>query len=220
MLTELCIHHHKLILEHPERNPVSLSSLCFLLSLSPWQPLICFLSLWFAYAGHTIQMESNSTGSCVTSFFHLAGFQGSFVLSISTSFLLWLNNIPSYGQYPILLIQWLGARRFSCSHRNNRPLLITLLQPFLYEFGMLVCFRLWRPLLLWVPCCFAAASRWPLSSCSEQGLFSRGRMWASHCPGFSFCGALALGLEGFSSFGLWALECAGFGSCGEQAQQL
>ena len=47
---------------------------------------------------------------------------------------------------------------------------------------------------------------------------------ASHCGGFSCCGAQALGAQasvvaahGLSSCGAWALGCAGFSSCGSQA---
>ena len=36
------------------------------------------------------------------------------------------------------------------------------------------------------------------SSCSEWGLLSRSGAWASHCGGFSCCGAQALGQEGFA----------------------
>ena len=36
------------------------------------------------------------------------------------------------------------------------------------------------------------------SSCSEWGLLSRSCAWASHCGGFSCCGAQALGQEGFA----------------------
>ena len=44
---------------------------------------------------------------------------------------------------------------------------------------------------------------WPFSNCIDQGLlFSRGG-WASHCVGFSFCRANALGQVAFSSCGAW-----------------
>ena len=42
------------------------------------------------------------------------------------------------------------------------------------------------------------------SSCHEQGLLSRGGARASHCTGFSCCGAWALRRPGFSSGGTWA----------------
>ena len=48
-------------------------------------------------------------------------------------------------------------------------------------------------------------------------------VWASHCGGFSCCGARALGTRasvvvahGLSSCGLWALECR-LSSCGARA---
>ena len=50
-ISQLCHHHHSFILEHshhPKMNPpVPLSSHSLLpASPSPWQPLVCFLSLW------------------------------------------------------------------------------------------------------------------------------------------------------------------------------
>ena len=36
----------------------------------------------------------------------------------------------------------------------------------------------------------------PFSSCGEQGLLSRCSAWASHCGGFSCCGAQAVGYSG------------------------
>ena len=44
----------------------------------------------------------------------------------------------------------------------------------------------------------------PFSSCSEQGLFSSCSTQAAHCSGF--CGAWALGCEGFGSCGMWARQ--------------
>ena len=51
-------------------------------------------------------------------------------------------------------------------------------------------------------------------------------VWASHCRGFSYCGAWALGVRasvvaarGLSSCGLWALECR-LSSCGARAYLL
>ena len=47
-------------------------------------------------------------------------------------------------------------------------------------------------------------SRWGYSNCS---------VWVSHCSGFPWCGAQALGCMGFSSCGMWAqklqLLCSG-----------
>lgn len=43
-------------------------------------------------------------------------------------------------------------------------------------------------------CCTRA-----FSSCGEQGFTLHCRAWASHCGGFSICGAQALGRGGFSS---------------------
>ena len=74
-----------------------------------------------------------------------------------------------------------------------------------------------------LPCCARA-----FSSCSEQGLLFvavRGLLiaWASHCGGFSCCGARALGVQasvvaacGLSSCGSRALEHR-LSSCGTQA---
>ena len=47
------------------------------------------------------------------------------------------------------------------------------------------------------------------SSCGEQGLLSSCGMQASHCGGFSCCGAWA-----------WVLGSSGFSSCGTWTQQL
>ena len=44
------------------------------------------------------------------------------------------------------------------------------------------------------------------SSCRELELPSRCGVWASHCRGFSCCGAQALGHVGISSCGSWVLE--------------
>ena len=67
-------------------------------------------------------------------------------------------------------------------------------------------------------CCCARA----FSSCGEQGLLCCGA-WASHCGGFSPCGARALGTRasvvvarGLSSCGSWALECR-LSSCDARA---
>ena len=69
---------------------------------------------------------------------------------------------------------------------------------------------------------------WTFSSCGEQGLLFlavRGLLiaGASHCGGFSCCGAWALSVQasvvvacGLSSCGLWALEHR-LSSCGAQA---
>ena len=50
--------------------------------------------------------------------------------------------------------------------------------------------------MLGLPCCVSA-----FSSCSERGLFSICGMQASHCGGFSGCGAQALGLSSCGSGG-------------------
>ena len=58
------------------------------------------------------------------------------------------------------------------------------------------------------------------------GLFFSCSAWASHCGGFSCCGARAVGARasvvaarGLSSCGTWALECR-LSSCGTRAQLL
>ena len=56
--------------------------------------------------------------------------------------------------------------------------------------------------------CFCGCARssllcWLSSSFSDQGLPSSCSAWASHCGGFSHCGAQALGWAGFSSYGTW-----------------
>ena len=45
---------------------------------------------------------------------------------------------------------------------------------------------------------------WAFSSCDEQGLLSSCSAWASHCGGFSCCGARALGHAVVSGCGTWA----------------
>ena len=68
-------------------------------------------------------------------------------------------------------------------------------------------------------CCCTRA----FSSCGEWGLTLRCGAWASHCGGFSCCGARALGARasvvvarGLSSCGSRGLECR-LSSCGTQA---
>ena len=51
------------------------------------------------------------------------------------------------------------------------------------------------------------------SSCDELGLLFRGSVQASHCRGFSCCGAWALGQVGFSNCSSQALEHR-LNSCG------
>ena len=55
------------------------------------------------------------------------------------------------------------------------------------------------------------------SSCGKQGLLSSCGVQASHCSGFSCCGARAPGHLGFISFSTWALDHR-LSSCGTQAQ--
>ena len=66
---------------------------------------------------------------------------------------------------------------------------------------------------------------WAFSSCGEGRARSTLHCgaWASHCGGFSCCGARALGAQasvvvapGFSSCGSWSLEHR-LSSCGAQA---
>ena len=64
---------------------------------------------------------------------------------------------------------------------------------------------------------------WTFSSCGKRGLLLSCGARASHCGGFSCCGAWALGMQasvvvalGLSSCGLWTLECR-FSSCGTWA---
>ena len=54
------------------------------------------------------------------------------------------------------------------------------------------------------------------SSCSQQGLLSGRGTRASHCSGFSYCCAQALGPLGFSSCGSWVLQHR-LNRCGAQA---
>ena len=67
-------------------------------------------------------------------------------------------------------------------------------------------------------CCARA-----FSSCGEGGTTLRWGEWASHCGGFSCCGAWAVAMRasvvlarGLSSCGSWALEHR-LSSCGAQA---
>lgn len=62
------------------------------------------------------------------------------------------------------------------------------------------------------PCCCTRA----FSSCRERGAALQLSVWASHCAGFSSCGAGARGHTGFSRRGSWALECE-LSRCGTQA---
>ena len=71
--------------------------------------------------------------------------------------------------------------------------------------------------MLGLRCCARA-----FSSCGERGALRCGAR-ASHCRGFSCCGARALGAQasvvvarGLSSCGLWALELR-LSSCGSRA---
>ena len=77
---------------------------------------------------------------------------------------------------------------------------------------------------------FGCAGSWLLhrlfSSCRKQGLFSSCSVWASHCSGFSWCEAWALGAwasvlgaHGLTSCSSWALEHK-LNSCGTQAYLL
>ena len=66
---------------------------------------------------------------------------------------------------------------------------------------------------------------WAFSSCGEQGATLCCGVRASHCNGFSCCGAQALGTQAsvdaarvFSSCGAQAVGHTGFSSCGVQAQ--
>ena len=63
------------------------------------------------------------------------------------------------------------------------------------------------------------------SSCGKREATLHCGAQASHCGGFSCCGARALGMRasvvaahGLNSCGTWALEHAGFSSCGWRAQ--
>ena len=77
-------------------------------------------------------------------------------------------------------------------------------------------------LLFWLHWVFVAAPGLSLVAVSRATL--RCRVRSSHCGGFSFCGAQALGARasvvaarGLSSCGVWALGRAGFSSCGAWA---
>ena len=76
-ISQLCHHHHSFILEHshhPKMNPpVPLSSHSLLpASPSPWQPLVCFLSLWLCLFW-TFHINGITQGvAFVTGFLHLA----------------------------------------------------------------------------------------------------------------------------------------------------
>ena len=52
-------------------------------------------------------------------------------------------------------------------------------------------------------CCFA----WAFSTCGQQGLLSSRGAWASHCNGFSCCGAQALGTQA-SEVTVYGLSCS------------
>ena len=51
--------------------------------------------------------------------------------------------------------------------------------------------------LFWL--CWVFFASWLFSSCGESGLLSSCSVWASHCAGFSCCGAGALGYADFST---------------------
>ena len=53
--------------------------------------------------------------------------------------------------------------------------------------------------VLGLQCCMQA-----FSSCSKWGLLSGYNAWASHCSGFTCCGAWTLEGMGFSSCGAWS----------------
>ena len=61
------------------------------------------------------------------------------------------------------------------------------------------------------------------SGCSEWGLLSSCSLWASHCGGFSFGGAQALGISGSAGAAYGLCSCSSralehrFNSCGPQA---
>ena len=52
--------------------------------------------------------------------------------------------------------------------------------------------------------CIFGWAGWVFSSCGEQGLLCSWGAWVSHCGGFSYCRAWALGHAGFSSGGAQA----------------
>ena len=58
---------------------------------------------------------------------------------------------------------------------------------------------------------------WAFSSCSEQGLLSSCRVWASHCGGFSLLWSMGSRMHGVNLW-LWAqwlqLKGSRFSSCG------
>ena len=89
--------------------------------------------------------------------------------------------------------------------------LFSFFNKFIYLFLAVLCLR----------CCV-----WAFSSCGKWGLCFRCGAQPSHCSGFSYCGAWALGVRpsvvvahGLSSCGSWALDCR-LSSCGTQAQLL
>ena len=57
-----------------------------------------------------------------------------------------------------------------------------------------------------VDCAGSLLLQGPFSSCRELELPSRCGVWASHCRGFSCCGAQALGHVGISNCSFQALE--------------
>ena len=76
--------------------------------------------------------------------------------------------------------------------------------------------------IYWLHCVFIAVHR--LSLVGRAGATLRCGAWASHCGGFSCCGAQAVGARasvvvacGLSSCGSWALEHR-LSSCGARAQ--
>ena len=84
-----------------------------------------------------------------------------------------------------------------------------------------------RIILFFLGCDGSSLLRAGFLQLRRVGVTLRCGAWASHCGGFSCCGAWALGAwasvvaaRGLSSCRMQALECTGFSSCGVWAQQL
>ena len=59
-------------------------------------------------------------------------------------------------------------------------------------------------IFIYLPVLALCCCTWDFSSCRKWGLLPSCSAQASHCSGFSCCGAWALGHTGFNSWGTWA----------------
>ena len=97
-IPELCTHHHFLIPEyfhHHKKKPFQpLAVTPYFPSPSPWQPLICFLSLWYLHF-LDISYEWDHT---VSDLLHLASFIQHHVSKVHPCYSLCQYFTPFYGQ--------------------------------------------------------------------------------------------------------------------------